>query len=83
MNETETVYHIYRILHQDYLYHIYNLIDLNLITRLFFDSFYLLIVLIQKIQKINRYQMHGFVSGSDTTEGEGRSKTQRNLKFIL
>ena len=70
MNETETIYHIYRILHQDYLYHIYNLIDLNLITRLFFDSFCLLIVLIQKIQKINSYQMHGFISGSATTEEE-------------
>ena len=67
MNETEKVYHIYRILHQDYLYHIYNLIDLDLITRLFFDSFCLLIVL---IQKINSYKMHGFVSGSDTTEAE-------------
>jgi hypothetical protein len=53
----------------------------NLITRLFFDSFCLLIVLIQKIQKINSYQMHGFVCGSDTTEEEERSKTQRNLKF--
>ncbi|MGU5311840.1 hypothetical protein MAX14_22820, partial [Escherichia coli] len=42
----------------------------NLITRLFFDSFRFLIVLIQKIQKINNYHMHGFVSGSDTTEGE-------------
>jgi hypothetical protein len=25
--------------------------------------------------------MHGFVSGSDTTEGELRSKTQWKLKF--
>ena len=52
----------------------------NLITRLFFDSLCLLIVLIQKIQKINSYQMHGFVIGSDTTKGEERSKMQRNLK---
>ena len=50
----------------------------NLITRLFFDSFCLLIIL---IQKINSYPIHGFVSGSDTTEGELRSKTQRKLKF--
>ena len=37
--------------------------------------------LIILLQNKNSYQIHGFVSGSDTTEGELPSKAQRNLKI--
>lgn len=55
----------------------------NSITRLLFNSFCVLIRLIQKWLNINNYQTHGFVSGSDTTQGKLRYKMQHKTKITL